>query len=186
MKRISIFLPMLAVLLTAGTPAKVENFSLNDYNGNKVSLSNFKDSKAIVLMFIATECPVSNAYNERYNQLYNDYKGKKVAVLGINSNKAESVDDIKDHAKDNKFEFTILKDANNVIADKLDAQRTPEIYVVHPTTMEVLYHGRIDDSQREANIKSKDLRAALDEVLAGKTVSVKETKAFGCTIKRVE
>lgn len=175
-----------ASVLTAGTPAKIDNFSLNDYNGKKISLGDYKDSKAIVLMFIATECPVSNAYNERYNQLYNDYKGKNVAIVGINSNKAEPADDIKSHAKEHGFEFPILKDVNNIIADKLDAQRTPEIFLLHPKTRELLYHGRIDDSQRTAHIKSNDLRDALDEVLAGKPVSVKETKAFGCTIKRIE
>jgi peroxiredoxin len=174
-----------AYILLASPPSKVENFSLNDYTGKKVALSDFKDSKAIVLMFIATQCPVSNAYNERYNELYKDYKGKKVAIVAINSNKAESADDIKEHAKEHNFEFPILKDVNNVIADKLDAQRTPEIYVLNPSSMEVLYHGRIDDSQRESGIKSNDLRTALDEVLAGKSVSVKETKAFGCSIKRV-
>lgn len=169
----------------AGIPSKVENFSLNDYAGKKISLTDFKNSKAIVLMFIATQCPVSNAYNKRYNELYKDYKEKNIAVVAINSNKQESVDEIKNHAKENGFAFPILKDVNNVIADKLDAQRTPEVYVIHPTTLEILYHGRIDDSQRESEIKSRDLRAALDEILAGKTVSVKETKAFGCTIKRV-
>lgn len=169
----------------AGIPAKVENFSLNDYNGKTVALGDYKDSKAIVLMFISTECPVSNAYNERMAALYNDYKDKKIAIVGINSNKAEGVSDIKDHAQEHEFGFTILKDVNNVIADKLGANNTPEIYIVHPTTLEVLYHGRIDDSQREAKVKSKDLRTALDEILAGNAVSVKETKAFGCTIKRV-
>ena len=176
---------MITSLATAAPPSKAENFSLNDYTGKKIALTDFKDSKAIVLMFIATQCPVSNAYNERYNQLYNDYKGKNIAVVAINSNKQESVDEIKDHAKEHNFEFPILKDVNNVIADKFDAQRTPEIFLINPSTMEILYHGRIDDSQRESGIKSKDLRAALDEVLAGKPVSVKETKAFGCTIKRV-
>lgn len=185
MKTIPAALFTIALLLHAGTPAKVDNFTLNDYNGKKVSLSDYKGSKAIVLMFIATQCPVSNAYNERYNGLHNDYNGKNVAFVGINSNKQESVDEIKDHASDNGFKFPILKDVDNVIADKLDAQRTPEIFVVHPTTMEVLYHGRIDDSQRESNIKSRDLRTALDEILAGKQVTVKETKAFGCTIKRI-
>ena len=176
---------VLSAVALGAPPSKVENFSLNDYTGKKVALSDFKDSKAIVLMFIATQCPVSNAYNERYNELYKDYKGKKVAIVAVNSNKQESVEEIKSHAGEHGFEFPILKDVNNVIADKLDAQRTPEIFVLHPSTFEVLYHGRIDDSQRESNIKSHDLRAALDEVLAGKPVSIKETKAFGCTIKRV-
>lgn len=176
----------ICTMLIADTPEKVDNFTLNDYNGKKISLSDFKDSKAIVLMFVATQCPVSNAYNERYNKLFEDYSAKNVAFVGINSNKQESVEEIKQHAAEHGFKFPILKDINNIIADKLDAQRTPEIFVVHPTTYEILYHGRIDDSQRESLIKTNDLRAALDEILAGKPVTVKETKAFGCTIKRVK
>ncbi len=170
----------------AAIPEKVDNFSLNDYNGKKFSLADFKDSKAIVLMFVSTQCPVSNAYNERMSFLHNDYKNKNVAVLGINSNKAESIEDIKEHAAENGLGFPILKDVNNVIADKLEANYTPEIYIVHPTTLAVLYHGRIDDSQRIGKVTSNDLRTALDEILAGKQVSVKETKAFGCSIKRVK
>ena len=61
-------------------------------------------------MFIATECPVSNDYNSRMEKIFNDYKGKGIAFLGINSNKAESVNRIKEHAEDNQLTFTILKD----------------------------------------------------------------------------
>jgi len=107
-----------------------------------------------------------------------------VAFIGINSNKQESVKEISEHAQEHGFKFTILKDQNNIIADKFDAQVTPEIYVLN-SDYEVLYHGRIDDSQRENQVKSQDLRTTLDEILAGKKVSVTETKAFGCTIKRV-
>lgn len=183
-----LFITALVIAVTAafaGAPAKVESFTLNDYNGKAVSLTDFKDSKAVVLMFISTECPVSNAYNERMAALYKDYSGKNIAIVGINSNKAEGPEDIKEHAKEHEFGFPILKDVNNVIADKLGANNTPEIFVLSPSTLEVLYHGRIDDSMREAKVKSNDLRIALDEILAGKTISVRETKAFGCTIKRV-
>lgn len=182
----SVLFVTLSTLLIAGMPEKVDNFSLTDYTGKKISLSDFKNSKAIVLMFVATQCPVSNAYNERYNKLFEDYSAKNVAFVGINSNKQESVEEIKQHAAEHGFKFPIVKDINNIIADKLDAQRTPEIFVVHPTTFDILYHGRIDDSQRESLIKTNDLRIALDEILAGKPVTVKETKAFGCTIKRVK
>jgi len=123
-------------------------------------------------------------YNGKEYQL-NDYKDKGVTFLGINSNKQESVDEIKEHAKSNKLDFIILKDLNNVVANKFDASFTPEIYVLNGNS-EILYHGRIDDNRRESDVKTKDLRAALDEILAGKKVSVSETKAFGCTIKRVD
>ncbi|MBI3586283.1 MAG: thioredoxin family protein [Ignavibacteriales bacterium] len=183
---IFMFLGLLALPLFAGDePKKAEDFTLEDYNGVKHSLSDYKDSKAIVLMFIATQCPVSNAYNTRMVEFYKDYSKKNVAVIGINSNKQESVEEIKDHSKTHGFEFTVLKDWNNIIADKFEASFTPEIYVLN-SKFEVLYHGRIDDSSRENNVKSKDLRAAVDNILAGKPVVVASTKAFGCTIKRVE
>ncbi len=164
---------------------RVENFTLQDYNGNEHSLSDFKDSRAIVLMFIATQCPVSNAYNSRMVALYNDYHPENVAFVGINSNRQESVREIAEHARDHALPFPILKDRDNIIADKLDASVTPEIYVLNPD-FKLLYHGRIDDSRREREVKSKDLRQALDRILAGKPVDNPETKAFGCTIKRVK
>lgn len=186
LKQIVAALLLTATVMFAGAPAKAENFTLNDYNGNAVSLTDFKDAAAIVVMFISTECPVSNAYNERMAALHNDYKGKKVVFVGINANKAESPADIKAHAEEQGFGFTILKDVNNVIADKFEANHTPETYILNPATLEVVYHGRIDDSQREKKVTKNDLRLALDEILAGKAVTVKETKAFGCTIKRVD
>ena len=163
---------------------KFENFTLDDYNGVKHSLTDYKDSKAIVLLFVATQCPISNAYNERMAEIYKDYKGKNVAFVGINPNKQESVEEIKKHAKDNGLDFTILKDWNNVIADRFEASFTPEIYVLN-SSFELLYHGRIDNSRRLEDVKEKDLRRTLDEILAGKAVSTPTTKAFGCTIKRV-
>ncbi len=189
--KINYILPLLILIVVtlskitfANEPKKAENFKLKDYNDKEYQLSDFKNSKATVIMFIATQCPVSNAYNTRMAQLNADYKDKEVTFLGINSNVQESVDEIKDHAKSNKLDFIILKDHNNVIADKFNASFTPEIYVLNGSS-EILYHGRIDDSRRESDVKIKDLRAALDDILSGKKVSVSETKAFGCTIKRV-
>jgi peroxiredoxin len=164
---------------------KVDNFSLEDYNGTKHALKDYSSSKAIVLMFIATQCPVSNAYNERMVNLYKDYTSKGITFIGINSNKQETVEEMKGHAKEHGFSFPILKDKDNVIADKLSASVTPEIFVLN-RKLEVLYHGRIDDSRREADVKSQDLRTALDALLAGKSMTSTETKAFGCSIKRIK
>lgn len=184
--RLVLFTVLTASLIFAGEARKkIGDFSLEDYNGVKHSLSEYKSSKAVVLMFIATQCPVSNAYNTRMVELQKDYASKGVTFVGINSNKQESAEEVKNHAKEHGFEFTILKDWNNVIADKLEASVTPEIYVLN-SALEVLYHGRIDDSQRENRVSSKDLRAALDRILSGKPVEVEETKAFGCSIKRVK
>ena len=132
--------------------SKVDNFSLKDYKGELHELKDYKNAKAIILMFISTQCPVSNAYNTRMAELYKKYKDKGVVFLGINSNKAENVSEIATHAKGNGFEFTILKDEKNKIADKLEATVTPEIYALN-NNFEVLYHGRIDVFSARKSLK---------------------------------
>jgi peroxiredoxin len=159
-------------------------FTLKDATGKDVDLRSFDGQKAVVLMFIATRCPVSNAYNERMAALAHDYAGKHVAVIGINANREETPEEIVAHARDHGFAFPILKDAGNTQADRFGASVTPEAFVFDGSWT-LRYHGRIDDNQRGDNIKSQDLRAALDALVAGGDVVVKETKAFGCTIKRV-
>jgi len=164
---------------------KIDDFKLKDYNEKEYSLSNFKDAKAVVLIFVSTQCPVSNAYNSRMEKLYETFKDKDVVFLGINSNKEETTDKIKKHAEEKGLSFPILKDEKNKIADQLEASFTPEVYVLN-NKLELLYHGRIDDSRREDEVKTQDLKNTINEILKGKEVSVKTTKAFGCTIKRVQ
>ena len=168
-----------------GPGAPVKDFTLKDYAGKDHALSAYKDKAAIVLIFVATRCPVSNAYNERMEALFKDYSSKNVAFLGINSNKEEDAQEVAKHAKENGLAFTILKDPDNVIADQFGATVTPEVFMLGKD-LKVLYHGRIDDSQRPAHIKKQDLRKALDDLLAGKEITDADTKAFGCSIKRVK
>jgi len=172
-------------VLARDSKKKVDDFTLTDYNGKSYTLSADKASKAIVIMFISARCPVSNSYNDRMSALYEDYLPKGILFIAINSNNQEDIKEVKEHAKEHKFPFRVLKDRGNKVADAYDAQVTPEIYVVNQKH-ELLYHGRIDNSRREDEVESKDLRNALDEILAGKPVIVAETKAFGCSIKRVE
>ena len=177
-------LTMLVISCSANEPAKtVSDFTLTAYDGTSYTLSEIKDAKAIVVMFVSTQCPVSNAYNQRMADIAEAYGEKGVVFLGINSNSQESVEEITRHAGENKFPFPILKDNNNVVADKYNAQVTPEIFVVN-SKLDLLYHGRIDDSKRAKDVSTHDLKNALDEILAGKTVTVKDTKSFGCSIKR--
>ena len=188
-RTVKLLVPILMVIMSGVLAAgenmkKAADFTLTDYNGKAYTLFADKDSKAIVIMFISTRCPVSNAYNGRMSALYNDYISRGVSIIAINANKQETTEDIKEHAVEHKFPFRVLKDTDNKVADDYDAQVTPEIFVINQEH-QILYHGRIDNSQREDKVESKDLRNALDEILADKPVSVPETKAFGCTIKRV-
>jgi peroxiredoxin len=141
-------------------------------------------NKAVVVMFIATKCPYSNAYNERMAQLSRDYADKGVAIVGINANKTESAADTAQHARANHFTFVVVKDEGAKVADAYGAQHTPEAYVVDKNGT-LVYHGRIDEKYDDPQaVKSPDLRNALDQVLAGQAVKTPETKAFGCSIKR--
>jgi thiol-disulfide isomerase/thioredoxin len=146
-------------------------------------LKSLKGKNGTVLIFIAVQCPVSNAYNERMEKLAQEYKDKGVAVIGINANSTEDAAAVKAHAAEKHLTFTILKDPGNKIADKLGAARTPEAYFLDANN-KLLYHGRIDNSQNPDAIESNDLRQALDSALAGKPVDKPEAKAFGCSIKR--
>jgi peroxiredoxin len=156
-----------------------------NYDGHCLKCES-KEKKAVVVIFIATRCPVSNAYNSRMVRIAKEYSGKGIAFYGINSNETEPVDEVAKHAKENGFPFVVLKDYRSKVADKLDAQATPEAYVFAPEKgkMVLVYHGRIDDSQDESKVKSQDLRDALEAVLKGKRPERPETRAFGCSIKR--
>lgn len=163
--------------------ATVEDFTLPDPDGKDQSLNSLKGKNGSVLIFVATKCPVSNAYNERMEKLAQDYKAKGISVIGINSNVAELADAVKAHAEANKLTFPILKDSGNKIADRLGATVTPEAYFLDVSN-KLLYRGRIDNAKDVAQVNSNDLRDAIDEWLAGKPVSKTIGIAFGCTIKR--
>jgi peroxiredoxin len=161
----------------------IEGFSLPDVDGTERSLKSLAGKNGTVLIFIAVQCPVSNAYNERMEKLAEDYKAKGIAVIGINANVAEDAAAVKAHAAEHKLSFPILKDPGNKIADKLGASVTPEAYFIG-TNNKLLYHGRIDNSRNPAQVETSDLRNALDAALDGKSIEKTEAKAFGCTIKR--
>jgi peroxiredoxin len=161
----------------------IEEFTLPDVDGAEHSLKSLAGKNGTVLIFIAVQCPVSNAYNERMAQLAADYKAKGINVIGINANVAEDAAAVKAHAQEHKLTFPILKDVNNKIADKLGASVTPEAYFLDANN-KLLYHGRIDNARNPAQLETSDLRNALDAALSGKPIEKTEARAFGCTIKR--
>lgn len=163
--------------------ATIEDFTLPDLDNKDRSLKSLAGTNGAVLLFIAVQCPVSNAYNERMAKLAEDYKAKGIAIIGINSNVAEDAATVKAHAAEHKLSFPILKDPGNKIADQLGAAVTPEAYFLDANN-KLIYHGRIDNSRNAAQVESNDLRKALDAALAGKAVEKTEAKAFGCSIKR--
>jgi len=161
----------------------IDDFTLPDVDNKDHSLKSLAGKNGTVLLFIAVQCPVSNAYNERMEKLAQDYKARGINVIGINSNVKEDAAAVKTHAAEHKLTFTILKDPSNKIADKLGASVTPEAYFLDANN-KLLYHGRIDNARNVEQLETSDLRNALDAALAGKAIEKTEAKAFGCTIKR--
>ena len=178
-----------ASALTAESPAigaAAPDFQLTTVDGKPFSLSSAARShKAVALIFISTQCPYSNAYNDRMRDMASAYASKGVLFVGINSNKTEDAAAVLSHAKEHGHTFPIMKDPQNKVADSYDARHTPTVYVVD-SQGKVRYEGRIDENYEDpAGVTSPDLRNALDSLLAGKPVAKTVTKAFGCSIKRV-
>lgn len=170
-----------------GPGDKAQDFTINNYDGVKYNLSEaLANSKnGVIVMFWSTECPNVQPYNDRINDYAKEYTDNGFTVWAINSNSTEPTDAVASHTKNNNYVFPVLKDNNNVVADLFGATRTPEVYIIGKDGT-VLYHGRITDNKNKAEQTSHDLKTAAGEIAAGKEVSVKETKFFGCSIKRVE
>jgi peroxiredoxin/mono/diheme cytochrome c family protein len=154
-----------------------------------VSLADLKDRKAIVVVFLGVECPVSNLFLPVLADLHKDYQSKGVAFVGINSNSQDGLERVAAHGRQHAIPFPILKDVGNKVADQFGARRTPEVFLLDGSG-KVLYQGRIDDQfgigyARPGKPTRRDLAAALEETLAGKPVSVATTTASGCVISRV-
>jgi peroxiredoxin len=164
--------------------SKVDDFTLTDVKGNPVQLSSLQGDLTVIT-FIATQCPVSNAYNDRMKAIYNDYASKGVKFVFINPNNTEPASEVESHARQNGFPFAVYKDERNQVADRFGAEVTPEVFVLDKSGV-IRYHGSIDDSQNLARVQDQRLRKVLDAMQAGKAVETARTKAFGCTIKRAK
>lgn len=165
--------------------ATIENFTLpNVANGQNTAFNDLKGEKGAVVVFLSAQCPVVKAYNDRINEIAAEFQSKGINFIGINSNASESDDWVKSHAAEN-YKFPVLKDKDNVLADKFGAGHTPEIFYFDANNV-LLYHGAVDNDKSGKNITANYLRDAATANLSGKKIETSSTNAFGCTIKRVE
>ncbi|HEY7331020.1 MAG TPA: redoxin domain-containing protein [Gemmataceae bacterium] len=170
---------------------KAGDFCLQDPRDQQmVALSDLlAKSKAVVLVFLGTECVLNNQYIPVLLELHEEYSDKGVAFVGINSNSQDSRESVATHARRNAIPFPVVKDAGNKFADQIGARRTPEVFVVDSSGF-IRYQGHIDDQfgigyARAGKPTRRDLAEALDELLEGKSVSVPYTEVAGCCIGRV-
>lgn len=164
----------------------MENFSLPDMSGKSQTLSGLKGGRGTLIVFLSAQCPTVKAYNDKINLIAADYSAKGINVIGINSNATESLDWVKSNAAEVGYKFPVLIDKGNVLADKLGAGFTPEVYFVDEKNI-LVYHGAIDNDRfNRGNVTEPYLRTAFDARLAGKMVERTSVPAFGCDIKRVK
>ncbi len=168
----------------AAIGSAIADFTLTNINGRSRSLEELKGANGAVIIFLSAQCPVVKGYNDRINQIAAEYQSKGINFIGINSNVTESLEWVKSHAEEN-YKFPMLIDKGNVLADKLGATVTPEVYYIDKKNV-LLYHGAIDNDRAGRNITDAYLKAAFDSSLSGKKVERTSANAFGCTIKRVE
>jgi peroxiredoxin/mono/diheme cytochrome c family protein len=166
---------------------KISTFSLQDIQGKKWSLEAQAGKQATVLVFVSTECPMSNSYLPQLVSLAQEYAPKGVAFAAINANPEEDLRVVTAHAKEFGLSFPLLLDPKQAAVKILGATTNPEVFVLD-SKLELRYRGRIDDGYSARLVKNSkvtryDLREALDEVLAGKPVSIPVTRPLGCAIE---
>ncbi len=166
---------------------KAPDFELLDVAGKRHASGEWTEAKAVVVMFLGTECPLAKIYAGRVNQLAATYGPRGVRFVAIDANVQDTAEEIAAFVRDNELQFPVLVDPGNTVADRFGAVRTPEVFLIDGNRM-VRYHGRVDDQYgvgvQRSEPTRRDLVEALDELLAGKDVSQAELPVAGCFIGR--
>ena len=161
-------------------------------NTNRQLATSMKDAKkdnGVLVMFSCNTCPYVIKNQERTIAISEYATKNNIGVIILNSNEAyrgneDSFDAMKDYAKDQNYKWNYVVDKNHEVADAFGANRTPECFLFDKN-LTLVYHGAIDDSPSDVTaIKRIHLQEAINEMVAGKEVTVKESRSVGCTIKR--
>lgn len=198
------YIPIIAVLflvtvafmpfvdsLPIGAALPKADLKMKDISGKEVSLKDAKKKNGLLVMFSCNTCPWVIKNQSRTNEIAAYALSKGVGIILLNPNEgqrtdADSYEAMKKYAKDNNYTFYYTVDQNHVLADAFGANRTPECFLFNADDKHV-YHGAIDDNPGNAgDVKRKHLKEAIDEMVAGKDITTKESRSMGCSIKRVD
>lgn len=209
MKRLWLFILLSAIFIPLGADAaniepldigaKAPDFKLPGVDGKTHTLSDFSNKDVLVIVFTCNHCPTAQAYEERLNQLYEDYKDKSVAIVAVSPNDPKAVrldelgytefndtlEEMKLRAKDRGFKFPYLYDGDTQKMSKAYGPRTTPHVFIFDSERRLRFRGRIDDQERihKGPPEHRDTRNAVDALLAGEPVPVKTTRTYGCSIK---
>lgn len=176
-----------STMLPLGTEAPP--FSLPDSHGRTVSISDFGDAKALLVVFMCNHCPFVKHILDRFVEMAGEYADKGVAVVAINSNDvdgypADRPEMMAQVASQKGFIFPYLYDETQEVAKAYHAACTPDFFLFDGERR-LVYRGQMDGSRpgNDTPVTGADLRAALDAVLEGRSVSEQQTPSMGCNIK---
>nr|WKN39051.1 thioredoxin family protein [Tunicatimonas sp. TK19036] len=187
-----ILLSMFSPILSQSSD-QIQNFTLpNAVDGKVFSLSEYRDAKAVVIIFTSLYCPYAKLYEGRIMGLIDQYKNKSVRFILINPNnpeksKVEAIPNMAAEAKRSQLDIPFLSDSAQEVASLLGASKTPEAFILQPHNgvFTVAYHGAIDDNpQVEDDVKHHYLQDALKSVTSNHPIATASSSVTGCMIKR--
>lgn len=168
----------------------IEDFSLKNVDGRYVSLGQYPDAKGFIVVFTCNHCPFAKLYPPRLNALNEKYGKQGVPLIAISSTDTIVYDEdtyplMVEKARRERFNFPYLFDGTQAVARQFAAQKTPHAFVLWKEQGQwvVRYNGAIDDNGAEPeNVREPYVANAVDALLNGREVAVKETKSIGCQI----
>lgn len=173
---------------TANVGKQIVNIAFKDEAGKTAHLHDLRGKKAIVLVFLSFECPVSNSYAQPLADMASEFSKHGVQFIGLTTNEEETAADVAKRAREFALQFPVYRDDKLAAADALKAEITPEVFVLDGELV-LRYRGRIDDGYSERlkkhpRVTKENLRQVIGEILSGRPVSVAATQAIGCPIPR--
>ncbi len=197
MKKYSYLVPIALLIVTSSVmkhqSKSIQDFTLkNAVDGKEFSLSSYKSSQAVVVIFTSNYCPYAKLYEDRILDLAEGYQNKEVKFILINPNnpdrsQIEGLQKMAEKARTKSFEFPYLSDSDQKVADMFGAEKTPEAFLLknEKGTFRVVYKGAIDDNPQVASdVSQKFLKDAIDKVLQNGAIAKADIHPTGCVIRR--
>ncbi|HEV3327366.1 MAG TPA: thioredoxin family protein [Puia sp.] len=175
--------------LPLGSPLPKSDLRIKDVSGKEISLQQARRTNGLLVMFTCNTCPYVIRNQSRTKEVCNYAGNHEIGVVLLNANEGDrnsgnSFAEMQSYAKAQGYQWYYALDNNSVLADAFGASRTPECYLFDKNGI-LVYHGAIDDSPGDpSQVKRHHLQNAIDEMVAGKEITVKETRSVGCSISR--
>ena len=165
------------------------NLKLHDIHDHQTSISDVKKENGTLVMFSCNTCPYVVKNQQRTREICRYAIQNKIGVIVLNSNESQrtsddSFDAMQVYGKQQLYDWPYAVDKDNILADAFGANRTPEVFLFDKNA-KLTYHGAIDDNPSDpSNVTRHHLKEAINEMISGREVTVKESRSVGCAIKR--